>query len=132
MNKSGLPHQYPFLFVDCIVDTEPGKWARGYKLITENDWFITESQQDMPFSIMVESLAQVAAFTAQEDSTGLGFLSSVKKAECIGRAVPGDKLDLYFEVARYKRGFLFGKGMASVNGTKVAEAELGIFMESGK
>ncbi|KAA6449740.1 beta-hydroxyacyl-ACP dehydratase [Bacillus swezeyi] len=127
---SVLPHQYPFLLIDRVAETEPGKWAKGYKLIAENDWFITENQQEMPFSLIIEALAQVAAFTALKDSTELGFLSSVKKAECSGLAVPGDKLDLFFEAVRYKRGFLFGKGIASVNGQKVAEAELGIFMES--
>lgn len=44
----------------------------------------------------------------------------------------GDKLDLYFEVSRYKRGFLFGKGTASVNGKPAVKAEIGIFMEQSE
>lgn len=132
VNMTALPHRYPFLFVDRIVENQPGKSAKGYKLISENDWYITETQKEMPFSIVIEALAQTAAFTALTEGAEIGFLSSVKKAECFGRAVPGDKLDLDFEVLRYKRGFLFGKGLASVNGQKVAEAELGIYMESGK
>lgn len=132
VKMNALPHQYPFLLVDRVVENEPGKSAQGYKLISENDWFITETQKDMPFSLIIEALAQIAAFTAMGDRTELGFLSSVKKAESSGQALPGDKLDLYFEVTRYKRGFLFGKGQASVNGRKIAEAELGIFIESGK
>ncbi|MFS2234335.1 hypothetical protein DDM58_18615 [Bacillus sp. ZCB01] len=62
----------------------------------------------------------------------IGFLSSVKKAECTGKAVVGDKLDLYFEDSRYKRGFLFGKGTASVNGKPAVKAEIGIFMEQSE
>ncbi|AMR09101.1 hypothetical protein CHCC14600_1639 [Bacillus licheniformis] len=50
MNNPVLPHRYPFLFIDCVVESEPGKWVKGYKFITENDWFITENQKEMPFS----------------------------------------------------------------------------------
>ncbi|MEC1474646.1 beta-hydroxyacyl-ACP dehydratase [Bacillus haynesii] len=123
MNNPVLPHRYPFLFIDRVEESEPGKWVKGYK-------FITENQKEMPFSIIIEALAQTAAFTALKDPAEIGFLSSVKNAECIGKAVVGDKLDLYFEVSRYKRGFLFGTGTASVNGKPAAKAEIGIFMEA--
>ncbi|TWM31387.1 3-hydroxyacyl-[acyl-carrier-protein] dehydratase FabZ [Bacillus paralicheniformis] len=55
MNNSLLPHRYPFLFIDRVVESEPGKWVKGYKFITENDWFITENQKEMPFSIIIEA-----------------------------------------------------------------------------
>ncbi|TWM31386.1 hypothetical protein CHCC14820_1116 [Bacillus paralicheniformis] len=54
----------------------------------------------------------------------------MKKAEYTGKVFVGDKLDLYFEVSRFKRGFLFGNGTASVNGKPAAKAEIGIFMEA--
>lgn len=130
VNNSLLPHRYPFLFIVRVVESEPGKWVKGYKFITENDWFITENQKEMPFSIIIEALAQTAAFTALKDPDEIGFLSSVKKAEYTGKVFVGDKLDLYFEVSRFKRGFLFGNGTASVNGKPAAKAEIGIFMEA--
>ncbi|MFE5437448.1 beta-hydroxyacyl-ACP dehydratase, partial [Bacillus cereus] len=59
----------------------------------------------------------------------LGLLSSVKKAEKLGEAVPGDRLDLTFEVTRNRRGFVFGHAKASVGEQPVAEAEIGIYIE---
>ncbi|ATO30229.1 beta-hydroxyacyl-ACP dehydratase [Bacillus atrophaeus] len=129
MNQLLLPHRYPFLFIDGVTESEPGKHAAAYKLISENDWFITDTQREMPFSLVIEALAQTAAFTGITDENRLGLLSSVKKAEKNGAAMPGDRLDLFFEVTRNKRGFVFGHAKASVNGTSVAEAEIGIYIE---
>lgn len=89
MNQLSLPHRYPFLFIDGVTESEPGKHAAAYKLISENDWFITDTQREMPFSLVIEALAQTAAFTGITDENRLGLLSSVKKAEkteqrCLG------------------------------------------------
>ena len=96
--------------------------------ISENDWFITESQREMPFSLVVEAMAQTAACAGITGGDGLGLLSAVKKAERLGAALPGDRLDL-FEVTRIRRGFVFGRAKASVAGKPVAEAELSIFIQ---
>lgn len=124
-----LPHRYPFLFIDGVIESEPGKHAAAYKLVSENDWFITDTQTEMPFSLVIEALAQTAAFTGITDENSLGLLSSVKKAEKLGTAAPGDRLDLLFEVTRNRRGFVFGNAKASVGGRPVAEAEIGIYIE---
>ncbi|AMA51119.1 MULTISPECIES: 3-hydroxyacyl-ACP dehydratase FabZ family protein [Bacillus] len=129
MNSLSLPHRYPFLFIDGVTETEPGKHAAAYKLVSENDWFITDTQTEMPFSLVIEALAQTAAFTGITDENSLGLLSSVKKAEKLGAAIPGDRLDLTFEVTRNRRGFVFGHAKASVGGQPVAEAEIGIYIE---
>lgn len=84
MNSLSLPHRYPFMFIDGVTDSEPGKHAAAYKLISENDWFITDTQTEMPFSLVIEALAQTAAFTGITDENSLGLLSSVKKAEKLG------------------------------------------------
>lgn len=91
--------------------------------------FITDTQTEMPFSLVIEALAQTAAFTGITDENSLGLLSSVKKAEKLGAAIPGDRLDLTFEVTRNRRGFVFGHAKASVGGQPVAEAEIGIYIE---
>ncbi len=87
MNPLSLPHRYPFLFIDGVTESEPGKHAAAYKLVSENDWFITDAQTEMPFSLVIEALAQTAAFTGITDENSLGLLSSVKKAEKLGAAV---------------------------------------------
>lgn len=80
-----LPHRYPFLFIDGVIESEPGKHAAAYKLVSENDWFITDTQTEMPFSLMIEALAQTAAFTGITDENSLGLLSSVKKRKSWAR-----------------------------------------------
>ncbi len=95
MNQKLLPHRFPFLLIDGTTNSEAGKWAAAYKNISENDWFITESQREMPFSLVVEAMAQTAACAGITDGDGLGLLSAVKKAERLGAALPGDRLDLF-------------------------------------
>ncbi|MCY7782361.1 MULTISPECIES: 3-hydroxyacyl-ACP dehydratase FabZ family protein [unclassified Bacillus (in: firmicutes)] len=129
MNAFSLPHRYPFLLIDGVTESQPGKHATAYKLVGENDWFITATQTEMPFSLVIEALAQTAAFTEITDENSLGLLSSVKKAEKLGAAVPGDRLDLMFEVTRNRRGFVFGYAKASVGEQPVAEADIGIYIE---
>ncbi len=129
MNSFPLPHRYPFLFIDGVTESEPGKHAAAYKLVSENDWFITDTQTEMPFSLVVEALAQTAAFTGMTAENSLGLLSSVKKAEKLGAAVPGDRLDLTFKVTRNRRGFVFGHAKATVGGLPVAEADISIYIQ---
>lgn len=118
-----LPHRYPFLMIDKITEIEDGKSVKGYKLITSNEWFITENQSSMPHMLIVEALAQLGAFVGTNESNGLGFLSSLDGVEFNGTAAPGDKLDLHYEVLRNKRGFILGKGIASVNGKAIVTVE---------
>ncbi|KEK22927.1 3-hydroxyacyl-ACP dehydratase FabZ family protein [Bacillus gaemokensis] len=121
--KDALPHRHPFLMIDKITEIEDKKSVKGYKLITNNEWFINENQQNMPHMLIVEALAQLGTFAGANDSNGLGFLSSLDGVEFIGTAKPGDKLDLYYEVVRNKRGFVLGKGVASVNGKIIVTVE---------
>ena len=72
-----LPHRYPFLMVDRIVEVESGKWVKGYKNVSCNEWFITESQTTMPHMLIVEAIAQLGAFVSTENTDGIGFLSSL-------------------------------------------------------
>ncbi|WP_141432253.1 3-hydroxyacyl-ACP dehydratase FabZ family protein [Bacillus sp. 03113] len=126
---SVLPHRQPFLMIDGVVELEPGKWAKGYKNITENEWFITDNQNYMPQMLVIEALAQLSAFTSTNKERGLGFLSSLKEVEFFKYARPGDRVDLYYEVIRNRKGFIFGKGQASVNGDIIAKANISIYIE---
>jgi 3-hydroxyacyl-[acyl-carrier-protein] dehydratase len=128
-NMKNLPHQYPFLFIDRIVEMESGKRAQGYKNITSNDWFLSSHNDTMPFGLIIEALAQLSAFAATGHSENLGLLSSIKNAKRDGEARCGDRLDLLFEVNRTKKGFLFGKGTGLVNGQTIVQADIGIFLQ---
>ncbi|MBY0597624.1 3-hydroxyacyl-ACP dehydratase FabZ family protein [Bacillus bingmayongensis] len=121
--NSALPHRYPFLMIDRITEIKAGKSVKGYKLITSNEWFINENQNSMPHMLIVEALAQLGAFVGTSESNGLGFLSSLDGVTFNGTATPGDKLDLHYEVLRNKRGFILGKGVASINGKTIVTIE---------
>ncbi len=121
--KDTLPHRYPFLMIDKITNVKESQSAIGYKLITNNEWFINENQNYMPHMLIVEALAQLSAFVSTGESEGLGFLSSLDGVEFYGNAYPGDKLDLHYELTRNRRGFVLGKGIASVNGQSIVTIE---------
>ncbi|MEK3789857.1 MULTISPECIES: 3-hydroxyacyl-ACP dehydratase FabZ family protein [Paenibacillus] len=117
-----LPHRYPFIMLDHVTGYELSKWARGYKNVTWNDWFVTETNPYMPHTMVIEALAQLGAF-ASLDETGISLLTSLNQVEMHEKAVPGDRLDLYFEVTKRKRGFLVGKGLATVGDRIIVKAE---------
>ncbi|MFK4467916.1 3-hydroxyacyl-ACP dehydratase FabZ family protein [Bacillus sp. RC252] len=121
--KDTLPHLYPFLMIDKITNVKESQSATGYKLITNNEWFINENQNYMPHMLIVEALAQLSAFVSTGESEGLGFLSSLDGVEFHENAYPGDKLDLHYELTRNRRGFVLGKGIASVNGQSIVTIE---------
>ncbi|KMN46098.1 3-hydroxyacyl-ACP dehydratase FabZ family protein [Bacillus sp. LK2] len=121
--KDTLPHRYPFLMIDKITSVKESQSATGYKLITHNEWFINENQNYMPHMLIVEALAQLSAFVSTSESDELGFLSSLDGVEFHEKAYPGDKLDLHYELTRNRRGFILGKGIASVNGQSIVTIE---------
>lgn len=121
--KDTLPHRYPFLMIDKITNVKESQSATGYKLITNNEWFISKNQNYMPHMLIVEALAQLSAFVSTGESEGLGFLSSLDGVEFHENAYPGDKLDLHYELTRNRRGFVLGKGIASVNGQSIVTIE---------
>ncbi|MGU3371717.1 3-hydroxyacyl-ACP dehydratase FabZ family protein [Bacillus mycoides] len=121
--KDTLPHRYPFLMIDKITNVKESQSATGYKLITNNEWFINKNQNYMPHMLIVEALAQLSAFVSTGESAGLGFLSSLDGVEFHENAYPGDKLDLHYELTRNRRGFVLGKGIASVNGQSIVTIE---------
>jgi 3-hydroxyacyl-[acyl-carrier-protein] dehydratase len=118
-----IPHRYPFLFVDRVLEIEAGKWAKGFKNVTWNEWYITEQINYVPSMIIVEALAHLGAFASQNSEKGLGFLSSFKGIEFLGKAYPGDRIDLYYEVIKNRRGFVIGKGEASIGNNVIVRAE---------
>ncbi|MGQ7133846.1 3-hydroxyacyl-ACP dehydratase FabZ family protein [Bacillus cereus group sp. Bce030] len=121
--KDTLPHRYPFLMIDKVTNVKQGESVTGYKLITNNEWFINDSQKHMPHMLIVEALAQLSAFVHISDSDRLGFLSSLDGVEFHEKAYPGDKLNLHYELTRNRRGFVLGKGTATVNNQSIVTIE---------
>lgn len=121
--KDTLPHRFPFSMIDKVTNVKHGESVTGYKLISNNEWFINDSQDHMPHILIVEALAQLSAFVRTSNPEGLGFLSSLDGVEFHGKAYPGDKLNLHYELTRNRRGFILGTGTATVNDQPIVTIE---------
>ncbi|MDK8189231.1 beta-hydroxyacyl-ACP dehydratase [Paenibacillus sp. UMB7766-LJ446] len=118
-----LPHRYPFLLIDKVLEVEKNKWAKGYKNVSNNEWYMNERNAVIPSTLIIEALAQLGAFAVISEENGVGFLSSLKGIEVIGQAFLGDRIDLYYEIIKNKRGFVVGRGVASVGNQVIINAE---------
>ena len=125
-----LPHRYPFLMVDKIVDFEAGKWAKGIKCVTANEMqFLGHFPQQhvMPGVLIIEALAQTGAVAilAEEENKGkIAFFGGIKKARFRKQVVPGDVLELSCEIISRKGPVGIGNAVATVNGQVAVSAEI--------
>lgn len=126
-----LPHRYPFLLVDRVVDLEPHKRAVGIKMVTNNEWFFPghfPNRPIMPGVLIVEAMAQVAGVLALKslDKEGVEavYFLGIDKARFRRPVFPGDELVLKVEVLRSGSRIWKLKGSAFVGESLVAEAEI--------
>ena len=102
--KKIIPHRYPFLLVDRVIELEPGKRAVGIKNVTANEPFFQGHFPDfaiMPGVLIVEALAQTAGICANAETTGdgsgeakLGVFASIDEMKFKYQVTPGDTLRL--------------------------------------
>jgi len=128
-----LPHRYPFLLVDRVLDCEPGKRIHAYKNVTINEPFFGghfPHYPVMPGMLILEALAQAAGILAfktlgeMPDQTSLFYFVGVDKARFKKTVVAGDQLHLQVNIQRQFRNIWKFDALASVDGEVVAEAEL--------
>ena len=126
-----LPHRFPFLLVDRVVEVVPGEKLIGYKNVTANEEFFTghfPGHPVMPGVLVLEALAQASAILAFKTSgidpkEKVAYLAGIDAARFRKPVVPGDRLQLEIEVVKQKGPVWKTKGTASVDGQVVAEAE---------
>ena len=125
-----LPHRYPFLLVDRIIEIIPGERAIGIKNVTVNEPFFQghfPERPIMPGVLIVEAMAQVGVVVLQMASQDkkLALFAGMDKVRFRRPVVPGDQLVLTVEVLNIRKN-RFGKmkGQAEVDGQVVAEGEL--------
>src|SRR5712671_4118040 len=125
-----LPHRYPMLLVDAIVELEEERVV-GIKNVTVNEPFFTGHFPDfpvMPGVLIVEAMAQTAGVQVlsgiPDRDNKLVFLVSVDAARFRRPVVPGDQLRIEMRVIRRKGSVAKMSGRATVNGVVVAEAEV--------
>ena len=125
-----LPHRYPFLLVDKIVECEPGKMARGIKCVTANEMqFLGHFPEKhvMPGVLIIEALAQtgaVALLSEEENKGKIALFGGIKNAKFKRQVVPGDVLELKCEISARKGPLGIGKAEAKVDGQTAVVAEL--------
>lgn len=130
-----LPHRYPFLLVDRIIDIDGDQSARGIKNVTMNEPHFTghfPHTPIMPGVLIVEGMAQTAgAICAHKHFAGQPstvFFMTIDKAKFRKTVVPGDVLEYVITKIRQKRNIFKYACVAEVGGQKVAEAEIGAMM----
>lgn len=125
-----LPHRYPMLLVDRIVDGEPGVWALGRKCVTINEAFFQGhflQEPVMPGVLLLESMAQVGAvalLSMAENKGKLALFAGVEKARFKKQVIPGDVLEIKTTLTRIRGRIGYGEGEIRVDGKVAVSATL--------
>ncbi len=125
-----IPHRYPFLLVDRILELEPGVRAIGEKLVTINEPFFQghfPSYPVMPGVLIIEALAQtgaVAALSVPENQGKIAFFAGVDGVRFRRQVRPGDTLRLEVHLDKMRRNIGKGSAKATVDGQLACEGEL--------
>ena len=128
--KEIIPHRYPMLLVDRIEELEEGKRVVAKKNVTINEPFFQghfPHEPVMPGVLIVEAMAQagaVALLSLPDFRCKTAYFGGLDKAKFRKKVTPGDTLILEVEILKVKSAAGIGKGIAYVDGKKVAEAEL--------
>lgn len=128
--KEIIPHRYPFLMVDRIIDGEEGKWAKGIKNVSQNEEYFNGHFPDhhvMPGVLIIEALAQVGAISIlslEENKGKIAFFAGIKNARFRRQVVPGDQIVLECTLEKMRGSIGIGKAVAKVDGEICASGEL--------
>ncbi|NEX59761.1 3-hydroxyacyl-ACP dehydratase FabZ [Noviherbaspirillum galbum] len=137
--KEYLPHRYPLLLVDRVLDWESGKTITAIKNVTVNEEFFNghfPHKPVMPGVLMIEALAQTAALLSfltmgtKPDSNSVVYFVGIDGARFKRPVEPGDQLKMQVEILRVARGIWKYKAQATVDGQVAVEAELMCTMRS--
>jgi 3-hydroxyacyl-[acyl-carrier-protein] dehydratase len=127
-----LPHRYPFVLVDRVLEIESGKRIRGFKMVSYNEPWATghfPGRPIMPGVLIIEALAQIGGILAYasepfDSSSSLMYFLGIDKAKFRHTVTPGDRLDLEVEVLHHRTNVWKLRGDATVDGTLCAQGEL--------
>ena len=124
-----IPHRYPFLLVDRVIELEPGQRAVGIKNVTMGDPFFQghfPGYPVMPGVLIVEALAQVGAvglLTTEQFKGQLALFAGIEKVRFKRQVKPGDTLRLEVDLGQVRRGIGTGTGTATVAGELACRGE---------
>ncbi|MDD4956983.1 MAG: 3-hydroxyacyl-ACP dehydratase FabZ [Candidatus Omnitrophica bacterium] len=131
---SFIPHRYPFLLVDRVIDYEKDKWITAIKNVTINESFFQghfPGEPIMPGVLQIEALAQVGGILAlmsddeSDTSEKLAFFMTINNAKFRKPVVPGDQLTMKVEIVkRVRKNIVQTHGKVLVDDTVTCEADL--------
>lgn len=130
-----IPHRYPFLLVDRIIELEEGKRAVGIKNLSINEWFFQghfPGHPIMPGVLIMEALAQVgtvAILKKPEYNGYLGLFAGLDNVKFRRQVIPGDQLRLEVELIKLRKTFGMASGKAYVGDDLAAEGTIKFFLE---
>ncbi|HEV2107223.1 MAG TPA: 3-hydroxyacyl-ACP dehydratase FabZ [Thermomicrobiales bacterium] len=124
-----IPHRYPFLLVDRIIELEPGQGAVGIKNVSMGDGFFQGHFPDypvMPGVLIVEAIAQVGAIallSLEEQRGKIAFFAGIDNVRFKRQVKPGDTLRMEVQLGQLRRGIGTGSGTATVDGELACRGE---------
>ena len=134
--KGLIPHSYPFLLIDKVIDIVKNQSATGIKNVTVNEPYFAghfPSSPVVPGVLQIESMAQTAAVLVAKslnisDTTALVLLTTIDKAKFRKPVVPGDVMLLAISVQKMRNKLWKFKGEVIVNFQKISECEFSAMM----
>lgn len=129
-----LPHRFPFLLVDRVVELEPHRRIKAYKNVTINEPCFQGHFPDLPIMpgvLIIEAMAQAAGLLTrlsepppEDGKAGISYLVKVDKARFSKMVLPGDQIVFEVTMARMLRRMALYECRATVDGNEVATAEI--------
>lgn len=122
------PNRYPFLLIDRVTEVIPGKSAKGYKNLTNNEWYFPvhfQGNPNMPGCLQIEAMAQMltVAITTTEGMKGKVVHSYKHSATFHKEVKPGDRLEMYSEILSFRRGLCKGHVNGYIDGELACELD---------
>lgn len=123
------PNRYPFLMIDKVTEVVPGKSAKGFKHLTQNEWYFPvhfPGAPNMPGALQLEAMAQMltVAITTLPDMAGRVTHAISHTVRFKKEIVPGDTLQIETFVTSWSRGVARGKGYGYTDGDLACEADM--------
>ncbi len=127
-------NRYPYLMIDVAEEVVPGKFAKGFKNLSSNDWFFKchfPGDPNMPGLLQIEAMVQMSALvilTLPNNKGKIMYISKLKKAIFKQKVLIGDKFNIEADLLAYKRGVATFIAKAFIKEKKVCEAEFDLVL----